>query len=128
MRSLPSNNPPARLWSRACGGFTIFSTTKPASFSINIPRKIPKDPAGYFYKTAADWWQLAQQFDRQLPEIEQRMETDYQDTVRVANALLDATDEKYHVQKSSEREVPRVQQHSGTGHVCFIRTRRAEGL
>jgi tetratricopeptide (TPR) repeat protein len=50
----------------------------------------PKDPAGYFYKTASDWWQLAQQFDKDLPEIVERMEKDYQDTVRVAQELLDS--------------------------------------
>jgi hypothetical protein len=50
----------------------------------------PKDPTGYFYKTASDWWQLAQQFDRRLPEIEERLEKDYQDTMRVADALLES--------------------------------------
>ena len=54
----------------------------------------PNDPAGYFYKTAADWWQLAQQFDKNLPEIQHRMEMDYQDTVRVAEVLLSTTSEK----------------------------------
>src|SRR5437762_3140134 len=53
----------------------------------------PKDPTGYFYKTATDWWQLAQQFDRKLPEVEARLEADYQDTMRVANALLSASQE-----------------------------------
>jgi tetratricopeptide (TPR) repeat protein len=54
----------------------------------------PKDPAGYFYKTAADWWQLAQQFDKKLPEIEKRLEADFQDTVRVAEALEESTKDK----------------------------------
>src|SRR5258708_945273 len=48
----------------------------------------PHDPSGYFYKTAADWWQLAQQFDRKLREVEARLGRDYQDTVRVADAIL----------------------------------------
>src|SRR5437762_9108718 len=36
----------------------------------------PKDPAGYFYKTAADWWQLAQEFDQQLPEVVKHLDED----------------------------------------------------
>jgi tetratricopeptide (TPR) repeat protein len=53
----------------------------------------PKDPAGYFYKTAADWWQLAQQFDKDLPDIRARLEKDYQATVQVAEELLKSTDD-----------------------------------
>jgi len=49
----------------------------------------PKDAAGYFYKTATDWWQLAQQFEFKLPKIEERLEQDYQDTVRVGKAQLE---------------------------------------
>jgi tetratricopeptide (TPR) repeat protein len=49
----------------------------------------PNDPAGYFYKTAADWWQLAQQFDQDLPEVRQRLDDDFQATVKVAENLLD---------------------------------------
>ncbi|MFA5974621.1 MAG: tetratricopeptide repeat protein [Elusimicrobiota bacterium] len=52
-------------------------------------RTYPQDPAGYFYKTATDWWQLAQQFDYKLPEIERRLEDDYQDTARVSRAYLE---------------------------------------
>ncbi len=51
----------------------------------------PKDPAGYFYKTAADWWQLAQQFDADLPEVRKRLEEDYQATVKVAGELMHST-------------------------------------
>src|SRR5205814_915558 len=50
----------------------------------------PKDPAGYFYKTAADWWQLAQEFDQQLPDVVKHLDEDYQATVQVADALLDS--------------------------------------
>lgn len=50
----------------------------------------PQDPAGYFYKTATDWWQLAQDFDFKLPKIEERLEQDYEDTVRVGRAALDS--------------------------------------
>jgi tetratricopeptide (TPR) repeat protein len=53
----------------------------------------PKDPAGYFYKTACDWWQLAQEFDRALPEVVARMDQDFQETVKVAEALKDSTDD-----------------------------------
>jgi len=56
-------------------------------------QKNPNDPAGYFFKTATDWWQLAQEYDQQLPQIEQQLEEDYQTTVKVADVLLDtATD------------------------------------
>lgn len=55
----------------------------------------PKDPSGYFYKTAADWWQLAQQFDFVLPEVEKRLDEDFQQTVAAAKELMDsATDDK----------------------------------
>jgi tetratricopeptide (TPR) repeat protein len=53
----------------------------------------PKDPAGYFYKTAADWWQLAQQFDKDLPDIRARLEDDYQITVKVAEELLNSAED-----------------------------------
>ncbi|OGR93019.1 MAG: hypothetical protein A2992_04580 [Elusimicrobia bacterium RIFCSPLOWO2_01_FULL_59_12] len=52
----------------------------------------PKEPAGYFYKTAADWWQLAQQFDTDLPAIRDRLEQDYLATVRVAEDLMRSTE------------------------------------
>jgi tetratricopeptide (TPR) repeat protein len=48
----------------------------------------PKDSAGYFYETATDWWQLAQDFDFKLPAIEKRLEEDYQKTVAVAEVQL----------------------------------------
>ena len=51
----------------------------------------PADPAGYFYKSATDWWQLAQNFDYPLPEIRARLEQDYQDTIRVGTALRDSS-------------------------------------
>ncbi len=55
----------------------------------------PKDPSGYFYKTATDWWQLAQQFDFDLPEIEKRLEVDFEQTVAAAEDLMDsAADDK----------------------------------
>src|SRR5258706_6165599 len=38
----------------------------------------PTDPTGYFYKTAADWWELAQEMDRPLPEVADRLIEDYQ--------------------------------------------------
>src|SRR6185436_15881562 len=41
------------------------------------------------------WWQLAQQIDRDLPEVRANLEQDYQDTVRVAEkALESAKDDK----------------------------------
>src|SRR3954465_14633860 len=46
----------------------------------------PQDPLGYFYKTAADWWQLAQDLALEQPEIVTQFEKDYRNTVRVAQA------------------------------------------
>ncbi len=55
----------------------------------------PKDPAGYFYKTATNWWELAQKLDFQLPEVEKQFEENYEKTIAVAQALHDsATDNK----------------------------------
>ncbi len=53
----------------------------------------PKDPSGYFYKTATDWWQLAQEFDYPLPEIQARLEADYQETIKVAKALMSSAED-----------------------------------
>jgi tetratricopeptide (TPR) repeat protein len=49
------------------------------------------DPTGYFFKTAVDWWQLAQQYDEYLPDIQKRLDQDYQDTVRIAKQLYDSS-------------------------------------
>jgi len=49
----------------------------------------PKDPAGYFYKTATNWWELAQKLDYDLPEVQKRFEENYQKTLEVAKAMSD---------------------------------------
>jgi hypothetical protein len=64
--------------------------TKARELFYEYTKEKPDDPAGYFYKTAADWWQLAQEFDQDLPEIKQRLDEDYQMTVKVANTLLES--------------------------------------
>ena len=51
----------------------------------------PADPAGYFYKTATDWWQLAQEYDYQLPDVVKLLEEDYQDTLRTSYQLLESS-------------------------------------
>lgn len=55
----------------------------------------PKDPAGYFYKTANNWWELAQKLDFKLPDVEKQFEQNYEKTEEVAQAMADsATDDK----------------------------------
>ncbi len=54
----------------------------------------PADPTGYFYKTATDWWQLAQEFDVKHPTIEQRLDRDYKKTVSVSQAAAQASKTK----------------------------------
>src|SRR5689334_8516791 len=55
----------------------------------------PDDPAGYFYKTANNWWELAQKLDYKLPEIEQQFEDNYQKTIAVAEKMsVSAVDNK----------------------------------
>src|SRR5688572_25840878 len=54
----------------------------------------PEDPAGYFYKTATDWWELAQELDYHLPEIEQRFEENYRKTIETAKKVADSTSDK----------------------------------
>ena len=49
----------------------------------------PKDPAGYFYKTANNWWELAQKLDYDLPDVQKRFEENYQKTIDVAQAMSD---------------------------------------
>ncbi len=53
----------------------------------------PEDPAGPFYKTAVSWWHLAQNLDEPMPEVEARMEKDYQETLRVAKALFTSSED-----------------------------------
>jgi len=54
----------------------------------------PKDPAGYFYKTANNWWELAQKFDYDLPDVKQRFEENYEKTIEVARAMSEASPDK----------------------------------
>src|SRR5438445_2242053 len=61
-----------------------------ASFDTYI-KSHPKDPAGYFYLTAVDWWHLAQDIEYDLPEIRKQLEDDSQQTIRVAQELYDST-------------------------------------
>lgn len=49
----------------------------------------PQDPAGYFYKTANNWWELAQKLDYDLPEVQKRFEENYEKTLEVAQAASD---------------------------------------
>jgi len=57
-----------------------------ASFDAYI-RAHPRDPEGYFYRTAVDWWQIAQNYELNQPELERRLHDDYQTTVRIAGDL-----------------------------------------
>jgi tetratricopeptide (TPR) repeat protein len=55
----------------------------------------PKDAAGYFYKAANNWWELAQKLEFSLPDVEKKFETNYQKTIEVAEAQAEsATDDK----------------------------------
>jgi tetratricopeptide (TPR) repeat protein len=47
----------------------------------------PKDPSGYFYKTANNWWELAQKLDDNLPDVEKRFEENYQKTIDAARIM-----------------------------------------
>src|SRR6266446_1139003 len=47
----------------------------------------PKDPAGYFYLTAVDWWHLAQDIEYDLPDVRKQLDEDSQRTIDVAKAL-----------------------------------------
>jgi hypothetical protein len=51
-------------------------------------RENPADPAGSFYKTATDWWELAQDFDLKLPDVERRFFADAKETVERAQAAV----------------------------------------
>ncbi len=48
----------------------------------------PKDPAGYFYLTAVDWWHLAQEIEYTYPEIQARMKENSQKTIETAERLF----------------------------------------
>lgn len=51
----------------------------------------PKDPLGYFYKTALDWWRLAEDLEVSLPTIEKQFEEDANETIKVSrNSYRDA--------------------------------------
>jgi tetratricopeptide (TPR) repeat protein len=53
----------------------------------------PKDPEGYFYRTATNWWHLAQEFEYQLPVVQKQFLTDADKTIAVAHTLHDSTDD-----------------------------------
>jgi tetratricopeptide (TPR) repeat protein len=59
-----------------------------AEFDVSI-KTHPKDPAGYFYLTAVDWWHLAQDIEYDLPEVRQQLAVDSARTIEVADALYD---------------------------------------
>ena len=61
-----------------------------ANFDLYIASN-PKDPTGYFYRTATNWWHLAQEFEYQLPDVQKQFETDAQKTIEVAQALVQST-------------------------------------
>ena len=63
-----------------------------ASFDHYIAEH-PKDPAGYFYETATDWWHLAQEFEYELPEVQKRFLANADKTIAVAQALHDSSDD-----------------------------------
>jgi len=52
----------------------------------------PHDPAGYFYRAATDWWELAQNFDQDLPSIRRNFAKDYQKTLALTKPLLKSQD------------------------------------
>jgi tetratricopeptide (TPR) repeat protein len=64
-----------------------------ADFDLYISSH-PQDPEGYFYRTATDWWHLAQEFEYKLPEIQKQFEEDSEKTIAVARALHDSTDNR----------------------------------
>ncbi len=64
-----------------------------ANFDVYISNH-PQDPAGYFYRTATDWWHLAQEFEYNLPEIQLQFEEDAEKTIEVAEALHDSTEDR----------------------------------
>jgi len=51
----------------------------------------PKDPAGYFYLTATDWWHLAQDIEYDLPDVKEQLQEDSQQTIAVAEELYETT-------------------------------------
>ena len=54
----------------------------------SVAQADPQDPAGPFYKTATDWWELAQDFDLKMPAVEKRFAADAEETVKRAQAIL----------------------------------------
>ncbi len=54
----------------------------------------PKDPEGYFYRTATDWWHLAQEFEYKLPDIQVQFQADAEKTIEVSQELYDSTDDR----------------------------------
>ncbi len=64
-----------------------------ASFDSYIASH-PDDPVGYFYKTATDWWHLAQEFEYPLPDIRKRFLEESEKTIAVAKALEASSSDK----------------------------------
>jgi tetratricopeptide (TPR) repeat protein len=53
----------------------------------------PEDPAGYFYLTATHWWQLAQNIEYQLPDVQAALEKNVHKTITVAKKLYESTED-----------------------------------
>ena len=54
----------------------------------------PEDPAGYFYKAAADWWHLAQELEYDHPDLQTRFYGSVDLAVEKAKEQLEKLDEK----------------------------------
>lgn len=54
----------------------------------------PDDPAGYFYKSATDWWHLAQEFEMDRADLQERFFRTADLTIAKAEKRLDALDLK----------------------------------
>src|SRR5262245_9152971 len=48
----------------------------------------PEDPTGYFYRTAFDWWELAQDLENTDGDLKKKFENDFNDTIQVAQKYL----------------------------------------
>ncbi|MBI3291572.1 MAG: tetratricopeptide repeat protein [Elusimicrobia bacterium] len=55
-----------------------------------ISEQYPEDPAGDFFLSAADWWQLAEDLDRPSQQIEELLEEHCSRTIQKAQAAVEA--------------------------------------
>lgn len=75
----------------------------------------PEDPAGYFYKAAADWWHLVQNFEYRQPQLQKRFDA-------TVNLTIDKAQKRLRLTARNSPEAAKAKA------LCYLYWGGAEGL